>query len=248
MALSPAPEVLAATAAIALFAAVCLSITAFGFALVMVPLLSLAWDVKSAVVTAIILATVTMIPLIYEARSSVPVRSAAPILTASLATIPVGLLVLNRIDPATLKILVAAVVMIAAVALYLSPTVRLDRPRLPISLLVGGLSGFLRATTATPGPPVVLYVLSYEKETQRFRGTILAIFLPSALITLAGLALTGFINRDVMVAVAVSLPGVAAGSALGFALRHRVSRRAFRMSVLFVLFGSSLGALVSAVI
>ena len=67
----------------------------------------------------------------------------APILIASLATIPVGLMVLNRIDPGTLKILVAAVVMIAAVALYLSPTVRLDRPRLPLSLLVGGLSGVL---------------------------------------------------------------------------------------------------------
>ena len=52
-------EVIITAIALSIFAAMCLSFTAFGFAMVMVPTLSMVWDVKSAVVTAIILATTT---------------------------------------------------------------------------------------------------------------------------------------------------------------------------------------------
>ncbi|NIM31719.1 MAG: sulfite exporter TauE/SafE family protein, partial [Pseudomonas stutzeri] len=45
--------------------------TGFGFALVMVPLLSLVWDVKLAVVTTTLLGTAALVPLAIEARQHI---------------------------------------------------------------------------------------------------------------------------------------------------------------------------------
>jgi uncharacterized membrane protein YfcA len=77
-------ETLICVALIAFLAAVCQSVTAFGFALVMVPLLTLVWDVKPAIVTSTLLSTAFMIPLLYEARSHVQPLAIAPLLVGSI--------------------------------------------------------------------------------------------------------------------------------------------------------------------
>src|SRR3970282_2886917 len=100
-------EPLAAAAAIAFLAAACESLTAFGFALVMVPLLSLAWEVKPAVVTSTLLGTALLLPLLYEVRGHVRFGWVAPLLIGSFAGIPAGILVLDRIRASALEIVVA---------------------------------------------------------------------------------------------------------------------------------------------
>ena len=245
LASSLTPGVLAAVAGAAFLAAACLALTAFGFALVMVPLLSLAWDVKPAVVTSSLLGTILMIPLFYEARGRVPVSNVTPIVIGSFAGVPLGLLVLERIEPSALQVLVAAVVIVAAPALYFSPQFKLRRPLLLPSLLLGGLSGFLRSTTAIPGPPIVLYALSFERDIERFRATLLGIFLPMGLVTVAGLAIARLIDRDVVIASAVALPALVLGSATGAWLRRHVSEAVFRTIIFVILIVSGIAVLVS---
>jgi uncharacterized membrane protein YfcA len=79
---------LIAVALIAFLAAVCQSVTAFGFALVMVPLLAVIWEVKPAVVTSTLLSTAFMIPFLYAVRSRVDGAAIAPLLVGSFAGIP----------------------------------------------------------------------------------------------------------------------------------------------------------------
>ncbi len=134
-------EILLAAVAIAFLAAVCQSLTAFGFALVTVPLLALAWEVKPAVVTSTVLGTIILLPLLYEVRGHVPVGRVTPILIGSLAGIPLGVLILERIDVIALEIVVAGVVIVGSLLIYFSPKLRLRRPPAPLSLVVGGLSG-----------------------------------------------------------------------------------------------------------
>ncbi len=233
------PEILAAVVAIAVLAAVCQSLTAFGFALVMVPLLSLAWEVKPAVVTSTVLGTVVLVPLLYEVRGHVRTRRVVPMFLGSLVGIPLGIVVLVRIDATALEVVVAVVVMVAGLLIYLSPQVPLRRSVPPLSFLVGGLSGALRAATSMGGPPVVLYTLAFEREVERFRATLLAFFLPASLVTIAGLAIAGQIDGDILIAGAVGLPAVALGSLAGRWARARVSEAVFRVVVLGVLFVSS---------
>src|SRR3970282_614558 len=114
-------EPLAAAAAIAFLAAACESLTAFGFALVMVPLLSLAWEVKPAVVTSTILGTALLLPLLYGVRGHVQPGRVAPLLLGSFTGVPAGVIILDRIDATALEIVVASVVIVAGVGGVPSP-------------------------------------------------------------------------------------------------------------------------------
>jgi uncharacterized membrane protein YfcA len=107
---------LAAAVIITCGAAVCQSLTGFGFALVMLPLLSLVWDVKSAVVVTSVLSTISLMPLSLQARHHVRLATALAMLAGSLVGTPAGLWILEWIDPQGLKICVGVVIVAAFVA------------------------------------------------------------------------------------------------------------------------------------
>lgn len=239
-------EILLAAVAIAFLAAACQSLTAFGFALVTVPLLALAWEVKPAVVTSTVLGTLILLPLLYEVRGRVPVGRVMPILIGSMAGIPLGVLILERIDVMALEIVVAIVVIVGSLLIYFSPGLRFTQPPAPLSLVVGGLSGVLRAATSMGGPPVILYALTLEREVERFRAILLAVFLPTSIVTIAALAIAGRVTGDVLLVSVVAQPAVVLGSLTGRWARARVSEEVFRLVVLVFLFASSGAVLASA--
>lgn len=233
-------EILIAVVLIAFAAAVCQSVTAFGFALVMVPLLAVVWEVKPAVVTSTLLSTSFMIPLLYSARSKVDLPAITPLLVGSLAGIPVGVLVLSHVAGTTLQVVVALTVLAASASLYWSPSPGSVRPNIGVALLVGAASGALRGATSMSGPPIVLYALSsFGDEVDRFRASVLGVLFPSSLATIAGLIIAGLIDDDVLVACLVAVPSMAGGTLTGAWLRRRISLAIFRPIVLAVLVGSS---------
>jgi uncharacterized membrane protein YfcA len=227
-------------------AALCQSLTGFGFALVMVPLLSLAWDVKSAVVTSTVLGTFALLPLVFEARRHVRLAAVAALLAGSLAGIPVGILLLDWIDPEALKILVGLTVIAASVLVYRVREVRATRAGGMPAVAAGVVSGVLRASTSMGGPPAVLYLLGVEKDVEAFRGTILAFFLPMSLVTIVGLAAVGRVTPDVVRTSAIALPALVVGLVVGAWLRYRVQGEVFRIVVLMLLILTSVGVIVSA--
>jgi len=237
---------LAAAIIITCGAALCQSLTGFGFALVMVPLLSLAWDVKSAVVTSTVLGTFALLPLVFEARRHVRLAAVAALVAGSLAGIPAGILLLDWIDPEALKILVGLTVIAASVLVYRVREVRATRAGVMPAVAAGVVSGVLRASTSMGGPPAVLYLLGVEKDVEAFRGTILAFFLPMSLVTIVGLAAVGRVTPDVVRTSVIALPAMALGLAAGGRLRYRVREELFRLIVLLVLIFSSIGVIISA--
>jgi uncharacterized membrane protein YfcA len=238
--------VIAGAVGIAFLAAGTQSLTGFGFALVMVPLLSLIWDVKLAVVTSTLLGTIAILPLTVEVRRRIRLRKVMPLIFGSLLGIPAGIIILDRIDPEALKILVAAVVIAASLILYFAPRMRLERGGVGSPLLAGMLSGMLRASTSMGGPPAVLYLLSREREMEEFRTTLLAFFLPSSLLTVIGLAIAGRVTPEVLGTSGVALPAMTVGLLAGAWLRLRVQQEVFRTVVLAVLVFTSIGVIISA--
>ena len=238
--------VIAGAVGIAFLAAGTQSLTGFGFALVMVPLLSLIWDVKLAVVTSTLLSTAATVPLTVEVRRRIRPWKVVPLLLGSLLGIPAGIVILDRIDPEALKILVAAVVIAASLIVYFAPRVRLGGSGLGTPLLAGMLSGMLRTSTSMGGPPAVLYMLSREREIEEFRSTLLAFFLPSSLLTVIGLAIAGRVTPEVLGTSGVALPALAVGLLAGAWLRLRVQQELFRTVVLAVLVFTAIGVIISA--
>ena len=235
-----------AVASIAFLSATTLSLTAFGFAIIMVPLASLVWDVKPVIATSTILWTILMIPLLFEVRSHVKPARVTPILIASISAIPGGIVLIRHIDPDALQIVIASIAIIVAVVFYFAPKIRLERPRMSLSLLIGGVTGFINSSTGMGGPPMVLYILSFERGIEGMRATLLPVLFTTGVLTLIGLAISGIINRDVLIAAGVALPSVAAGAVIGAWLRYRISVALFRTVTLALIVITSVSALVSA--
>lgn len=237
---------LAAAILIACGAALCQSLTGFGFALVMVPLLSLVWDVKSTVVTSTVLGAVTLVPLVFQARRHIHRPTVAALLAGSLVGIPPGLLILDWIDPEALKILVGVVVIGASILAYRVREVRTMQPGVAPAVAAGAVSGVLGGSTSMGGPPAIFYLLGTERDLEVFRGTLLAFFLPNSLIRIGGFAAMGRVTPDVLRISAIALPAMAVGLLAGAWLRYRVREEVFRLLVLLILILTSVGVIVSA--
>ena len=93
---------------------------------------------------------------------------------------------------------------------------------------------------------MVLYILSFERGIEGMRATLLPVLFVTGVLTLIGLAISGIINRDVLIAAGVALPSVAAGAVIGAWLRYRISAALFRTVTLTLIVVTSVSALVSA--
>jgi uncharacterized membrane protein YfcA len=237
--------VIAGAVSIAFLAAGTQSVTGFGFALVMVPLLSLFWDVKLAVMTSTVVGSFSLVPLVVEVRQWLSLPKAFPLAMGGVAGVPLGLAIFTRIDADLLKVCVASLVIVASLLLYFAPHFKVGGPPLVGSVIAGTLSGMLRASTSMGGPPLVLYVLGRETEVEAFRSTILAVFLFNSVLTVIGLVIAHQIGGDVLTATGVALPAVGAGLMAGAWLRSRVQQGLFRTVVLAVLVFTSIGVIVS---
>jgi hypothetical protein len=96
------------------------------------------------------------------------------------------------------------------------------------------------------GPPVVLYLLGSERQIEAFRSTLLAFFVPTGLLTVAGLAVAGRVTPDILRTAAITLPALAAGLILGARLRAAIREEVFQTLVLLVLIATSIAVIVSA--
>ena len=235
----------ATTVAIMFMAAVIFSHTSFGFGLVSVPLLTIVFGPKEAIVVTLIVSTILMIPLLYGVRHQIQVSRAMPLLLGSLIGLPLGLLILHRVEASIIGLFTGSVVIVASLALFFWPPIQLQRPHLAIALLAGVASGFLKTSTSMSGPPLVLYNLSVAGGVSLFRATLLAVFLPTSIITLVALIILDLITIDVLIIATISLPAIALGAVAGSALRKRTPHRSFRSIALAILIASAISALIS---
>ncbi|MEX0800321.1 MAG: sulfite exporter TauE/SafE family protein [Dehalococcoidia bacterium] len=240
-------DILAAAVAIAFLAALCMSVTGFGFALTMAPLLTLAWDVKQAVAATVVLSLMTVLPNLLQVREHVVPGRVFVMLAGYLLGLPLGVLLLERLGSDSLKIFVASTVLVASVIAYASPALHIGRNANFWGVTAGVASGALGPSTSMNGPPVVLYLLGLDSHVERFRGTILAYFFPAGVLTVTALAIAGRITGDTLLVAAVAIPALVAGTVAGSWLRKRLDPNRFRTLVLAVLIVSSAAVLLSAI-
>ena len=224
-----------------------MSVTGFGFALVMTPLLALIWDVKPTIASSVLLSTVALLPLLIEVRGNASMSRVSVLLVGSLAGIPRGVFLLARLAAAAPQVMVAATVIVASALLYFSPNLAGGEDTVRGRLMAGFVSGSIGSSTSLSGPPIVLYLLGRESDVAAFRATLLLFFLPGNVVTILAFALVGQITGDVLVLSVAALPAIALGLMFGAWLRSHVQPERFRAVVVAVLIVTSLAVLASAV-
>lgn len=212
----------------------------------MLPLLSLVWDVKSAVVTTSVLSIISLLPLAIQERRHIRLATTIPMLAGSFVGTPVGLWILEWIDAEALKICVGVVVICASLVAYRVRQVKATRPRPVPAAAAGVTSGVLGGSTSMGGPPAIFYVMGTERNVDFFRGTLISFFLLAGLYRVSGFAIVGRVTMDVARISAITLPAMALGLLAGVWLRPRVREETFRLLVLLILILTSVAVIISA--
>lgn len=223
---------LAVAAAIIVLAAAVQAVTGFGFVLLGLPLLALVFDAHTAVVACIAAGLVVCGWGWLQERASVDFSPMRWLLLGTVLGVPLGLFVFTRIGERALLFGIGVFVLISALLLGRRVSVRAGRG---LATGAGVLSGFLLVTTGTNGPPLVIALQAARLRPVPMRATLQALM---AIQGTLGVVMLGAANRvtpQVLWILAVALPAIVVGWALGERIFHRMSEQTARRAVLVAL-------------
>lgn len=220
-------------------------IAGFGFALLCMPIMTLAIDVREAVVVSTLVGMVSISWQAWVLRRDAEPKVSARLCAGAIAGMPVGLVVLLVLSDRALRLTLGLAVIVATVMLIRQ--VNLAHVGAPLDVTAGFLSGVLNTSLSTNGPPLVFALQARQFEADVFRGTLVRVFAVSNVVTLALFAASGTLTVDGAVAAAVALPAWGVGTALGWPIRSRISGEPFRRLVIVLLFAVGVVAIWSAV-
>ena len=172
----------AAVAAIVAAAGVAQGLSGFGFSLISIPLLSLVVPVKAAIVGGAFLGLVQSGLVVARDHRHIDRRSAAVLVLAALAGMPIGLFVITRVSEEPLQVVIAVTVLVFTGLLW--RRVRLPTDSLPAEVGVGFTSGMLSTSTGMSGPPLVIALQARGVPPSAFRATLATVFVSGSAISL----------------------------------------------------------------
>ena len=202
----------------------------FGEALIAVPLLALVMPVTvAAPAAALVSITVALIVVLQDWRH-VRWRSAARLVAATVAGIPLGLLLLTRAPEPVVKGLLGLVIGVFALhALFGGDDWHLAGDA--AGWVFGLAAGVLGGAYGMNGPPLAVYGVMRRWSPQEFRATLQGYFLPASAMGMVGYSVVGLWTHSVTRLYVYSLPAVIAAIVLGRVANKRMSSRRFHTAI-----------------
>ena len=210
------------------------SLTGFGSALVAMALLPALIGIRTATPLVALVGLTIEISLLLRYHAAFRLQSVWRLAVASVVGIPLGLLVLRRVDERlALAILGCVLVGYALYALFGRPLPRLKSNAWAYG--TGFVAGMLGGAYNTSGPPVVIYGDAQRWPPAEFKSNLQGFFLVTNIFVIAGHALSGNLTYPVWVGYLWVLPAIALGILLGTRLDGRINPAVFRRLVLLLL-------------
>ena len=218
----------------------------FGAALVMIPVLSLAYGPRMAVTAGTVMGIPTLFQLLPDAVRSSERSIVIPVSLAILAAAPVGTWVLTVASPALMTIAIS--VLVVAMAGMLALDWKLEREvGLPVLVGAGAAGGLIQGIGGIGGPPVVAVALSRKGPPAQQRGNVLAMMTAISASTLLPQLYFGFFTWPAIILGLVLLPVYGGAIGLGSRYFHHGGARHFRRAALAMLMAIGLATLVAAI-
>lgn len=228
------------------------SALAFGFSLVVAPLLLLRYDAATGLPLLVLLNLVISGVLWWPLRPHVPVRRLVFLSAGALAGMPLGFWVFLAVGDRPLRVLLGLVVLAGAAGLaarMLLGSRRVAGPRRnpgrAVDLGVGAAAGVLTSSIGVPGPAVALYGSWAALGRDAMRALILNLYLLIFGATLLLQGVSGEVAPGTWSRGALLLPGLFLGVFVGHRLAGRLDHTRFHALVLALLVASA-GALLHA--
>jgi uncharacterized protein len=233
--------------AVAIFAASFTQVLAgFGFALLAMPIMTIALPVDRALVIVTLLGGITTLMQAIQLRADLDRTLARRMIGGSYLGMPIGLVLLNVVADTPLRIALGVSVLVATA--MLARQVSLAHVGAGLDRSAGFVSGVLNTSLGTNGPPLVFALQSRGLSPDRFRATIQAVFAAGNLLAIPLFAFDGKITADGLTGALVAVPAWITGLALGRPVRRHVHGERFRRLVLALLAAAGVSAIVFAVV
>jgi uncharacterized membrane protein YfcA len=221
--------------ALAIFIAAFMQVlSGFGFALLSMPIMTMAVPVEKAVIVSTLLGALSTAWQSWHLRAAADRVLVRRLTTAAFLGMPFGLVVLNVVSDRTLRFTLGIAVLIAT--LLLVSRVQLHHMGRGLDYGVGFVSGVLNTSLSTNGPPLVFGLQARRLPPDAFRATISTVFALSNILGIALFALDGKVTMAGVKAAGIAFPAWFVGQALAWPIRRRVVGERFRRLVLGMLF------------
>lgn len=245
--MSDDPLILTALLAAVLFAGLTQGTTGFGFAMVAVPPMTILVDPQIIVPALLVQTLMTGTLILLHARKYLRINRMWLLPLSGVAGIPAGTLILVVLDAEPLRVLIGAVVVIAALAMMAGFRRPIRNERVA-SVPVGFVSGTLSASTGLSGPPVIFFYTNQSLDIREFRANIVAHFLIMNIATIPIYIVSGLFTGETLLLGAQLLPATLIGVTGGIVINRWVREELFRRIALGLILTSGAIAVVSGVL
>lgn len=236
-------ELLGVMVAVSVAAAV-QSLSGFGFALLSVPFMSMAVNLREAVVISTVLG---LCSTAYQSRrdgAHVDKAMARRLITASFVGMPFGFLAFLFLPLTILRFALGVVVILATV--LIASGVKLKEEGRSIEWSAGVVSGILSTSLSTNGPPLALLMTARNVPPDRFRATLNSVFTVAGASALVLMLVSGKVHWSAMLLAACSLPMMFAALFAGRRARPYVDAALFKQMVIVLLLASGMSTIFAA--
>ena len=218
---------LVAALAIVFVGATVMGTVSFGPGLVVSPILLLFVAPQSTVVVVNSLTAILLFIVLIHARSHSDLRLIAGTALGGLVAVPIGVLLLDAASPATLRFVIAVVILCLAPLAIANVQLPLAQRR-----LTGPVIGFLTSLSVTTltigGPLVAIYVLARRWPPQVMRASLAFYFLVANILAFGLYTQAGLVDWDTMANIGMLIPSLLLGFGLATLLVRRMDARIFR--------------------
>lgn len=222
-----ATEGLAWLAVAVLVAGIVRGFSGFGSALVYLPIAGIFLPPTWVIATTVVFSIIGPLPLVPRAWAQAPMHEVARLAIAGALAVPLGVVLLIRLDPEAFRWVVSLVAM-GTLGLLASGW----RYRGEVSALMGAgtgfLSGLMGGFIGLPGPPVILLYMSGQKAVAEIRAAILLFLFMTDVVVLATLWVRGLVTVEAVLIGLILVPSYMLGGLIGQRLFDPTRERLFR--------------------
>jgi len=243
------PEILGLLLALIAFGASYIqSITGFGFGIVAMIFLPSLLLYTEANVLSSILSSVTSLIMMIAMRRKINWKNLVFPLIGSLVANYLAITFVKSAKNEILTLLLGIALFVLSIYFFFFSNKIKIRPTWYAGLIAGVISGVMSGLFSIGGPPVVVYYMQSEENTDRYLATISAYFVFSGVIAISMKALSGFITVNVWLGIVLGALGMIAGAFLGKLTRKITNPKVIKKIVYGVMAVSGLVNVVTSLV
>lgn len=224
------------------------SVTGFGFGIfAMIFLPSLLIYTESNFISSV-LSSITSLALVFVLRKKISWKNIIfPIIGSFFATYAAVYFIKSQKNETLTLFLGIALFILSVYFFFFSDKIKI-KPTPLSGLIAGTVSGIMSGMFSIGGPPVVIYFMQSEDDSDSYLATISAYFVFSGMISIVTKAAAGFVTKNALEGLIVGLLGMFIGSFIGKLTREKTKPKMIKKAVYAVMAVSGIVNIVTSVI